>query len=267
MHQNYAAFIDRLIHRYEGGYGWNKKDPGGPTKYGITCYDLAEHRGKQMSSMATWAPIVKDMTLAEAEAIYEKKYATAVRFTDLPSGPDCVMLDYAVNSGTGRPILSARAILGVGKGSRMDDQLLLAIRNTDAKKFVDMMCAERLHFMHGIRGGAAWNEFGHGWQSRVDDLRAYGEHLTLGSSLPAPEAPDLTQIVTPKATHVAKTAGAPTAAGSVTSGVAAHEAGLGYGAAVGIAAAVLVAGVAYEAWQSIKANTANTKIVIPGAVA
>ena len=48
----YLPFTARMINRYEGGYGWNRADPGGPTKYGITCYDLAEHRGLKMDSMA-----------------------------------------------------------------------------------------------------------------------------------------------------------------------------------------------------------------------
>jgi hypothetical protein len=48
----YKAFVDRMISKYEGGYGWDANDPGGPTKYGITCYDLAEHLGERMTSMA-----------------------------------------------------------------------------------------------------------------------------------------------------------------------------------------------------------------------
>lgn len=65
----YKTFIDRMISRYEGGYGWNRKDPGGPTKYGVTCWDLAEHRKFKMDSMARWAPIVQALTIDEAEAI------------------------------------------------------------------------------------------------------------------------------------------------------------------------------------------------------
>ena len=98
-----------MISRYEGGYCWDKEDPGGPTKYGITCYDLAEHRGKRMTSMAAWASIVRDMPLSEAEDIYEIKYARAVSFAALPAGVDCVMMDYGVNSGIGRVNRVARA--------------------------------------------------------------------------------------------------------------------------------------------------------------
>ena len=65
---DYQPFVERMIQRYEGGYGWDAADPGGPTKYGITCYDLAEHRHQTVTSMAAWAPLVKAMTLDEADA-------------------------------------------------------------------------------------------------------------------------------------------------------------------------------------------------------
>src|ERR1700744_1013454 len=102
MQANYDAFIDRVIKRYEGGYGWNKRDPGGPTKYGITFYDLAEfsHVRVTAADAGAWAAKVEAMPLSTAETIYKSKYATAVRFDDLPSGSDCVMLDYQINSGS-----------------------------------------------------------------------------------------------------------------------------------------------------------------------
>src|SRR5665213_1419957 len=102
MQADYDPFVGRMIQRYEGPYGWNKKDPGGPTKYGITCFDLAEHMGQKMDSMARWAPIVQAMTLATAEQIYSTKYAVAIGFNALPAGCDVVVMDYAVNSGVGR---------------------------------------------------------------------------------------------------------------------------------------------------------------------
>ena len=51
---DYTPFVERMIARYEGNYGWDAGDSGGPTKYGITCYDLAEHRNEKMTSMARW---------------------------------------------------------------------------------------------------------------------------------------------------------------------------------------------------------------------
>lgn len=261
MQGNYNAFIDRVIQRYEGGYGWDKKDPGGPTKYGITCFDLAQHRGQKMNSMAAWVEPVRNMPLSEAEAIYATKYALGVRFADLPSGVDCVMLDYGINSGDSRPIRVARTMVGLGAGG-MDQPLLDAIKKVDPNKFIDMMCDERLRFMHAIRGGSAWQEFGHGWGTRVADLRVYSHHAAAGTPAAAPTAPDLSKVVTPKATNVAKTAGKPTMGGAVAAGAASHTSGQPYLVTAGVVAAVLVAGIGYEIWQAGAAKQANALVHI-----
>jgi lysozyme family protein len=123
------------------------------------------------------------------------------------------------------------------------------------------MCAERLQFMHSIRGGSAWQEFGGGWGSRVADLKAYCDHLALGGA--APTAPDLTHVAMPKVKHVAKTAGAPTAGGVIASGTAAHEAGFNWYVVGGIVVATIAAGVIYEVIQAKKTSTANNTVILP----
>lgn len=259
----FVAFNDRMIQRYEGPYGWNKADPGGPTKYGVTCFDLAEHRGQKMDSMARWAPIVAAMTLAEADDIYLNKYAKALRYNDLPAGPDACMEDYGVNSGISRPILVARRMLSVPGPAKMDDALVAKIKATDSKWFIDNMCDERLRFMHAIRGGSAWAEFGRGWGARVADLRTYCEHLAVtGDHATAPAAPDLTAHAMPKAVHVPQTASKSTAAGAVAAGTASHASGLPLWSTAAIVAGVFVAGIAYEAYQDYAANKANNLVHI-----
>jgi lysozyme family protein len=261
----YQPTIDRIISKYEGGYGWNKKDPGGPTKYGITCYDLAEHLGQTMDSMSRWAPIVQDMTLATAEQIYSTKYATAIRYSDLPPGPDACMLDYGINSGSSRAVRSARAILGVKGGGAMDQALLDAIKKTDPSTFIKAMCAERLHFMHGIRGGSAWAEFGGGWGARVADLQTYCLHLAQGGTpAAAPAANDnINHTVQPKAIHVGKTATTPTAGGAVATGGTAVGLGFEWYYVLGAVVLTVIAGVAYEAFSANKAANANSVVVLP----
>jgi lysozyme family protein len=74
--------------KYEGNYCWDKGDSGGPTKFGITCYDYAAYKHQKMNSMSAWAPKVRAMTLPEAEDIYITKYATKTRFYELNSGKD-----------------------------------------------------------------------------------------------------------------------------------------------------------------------------------
>lgn len=259
MQTDYTPFVDRMINKYEGGYGWDKNDPGGPTKYGVTCFDLAEHRGQRMTSMEVWAPIVHDMTLAEAEAIYSTKYATAIDFTDLPAGIDCVMMDYGVNSGIGRANRVARALTKSAAGTKMDPTVMDAIKHYPIDKFIDDMCDERLRFMHAIRGGSAWSEFGGGWGRRVADLRAYSHSVV--KNVPAPVAPDLSNVPTPKAIHTAapSTTKSNTGKAGATIGAAATAHSMGTPAlyiAAGVGVAIAV-GIGWEFWKTHAANAAN----------
>lgn len=270
VQSTYKAFTDRMIGKYEGPYGWNRKDPGGPTKYGVTCFDLAEHRGQKMDSMDRWAPLVAAMPETEAEAIYKTKYATAIRYDDLPAGDDACMMDYAVNSGVSRPIIVARRMLNVPGPARMDQALLDAIKKVDPVWFVKTMCAERLQFMHSIRDGEAWAEFGHGWAARVSDLQLYSVHLATTSqsgvaTVPAPEAPDLTHVVQPKAVHVPQTATKSTLGSAAAAGAASHASGLPLWQTACIVVGVLVAGIAYEAYHDHAAVAANSTVHLTAA--
>lgn len=262
MQIDYIPFSGRMIKNYEGGYCWDKGDPGGPTNYGITCFDLAAHRHQRMNSMAAWAPIVKAMTLDEAEEIYRTKYAVGVRFADLPAGVDCCMLDYGVNSGVARPIHVARALVGLAPGV-MDDALINAINKVNPVNLIDEMCAERLRFMHSLKGGEMWARFGHGWGARVADLKSYSDHIAVGGAhINAPQPVDLSTTVTPKAINVPKTAGTATSVTAIASATAAHTAGFPIYTVGAIAVGVLVAGVLYEAYHEQAAAAANAKVTV-----
>jgi lysozyme family protein len=170
MRENYQQFVERMISRYEGGYGWDKADSGGPTKYGITCYDLAAHRHQVMDSMARWAPIVRAMPLSEADEIYASKYATACGFDDLVSGADCVVFDFGVNSGPGRAVAFAQHIVGATADGRMGPATKHAINSHDTATFINALCDARLAFLKRL---SIWGTFGRGWTARIADLRKY----------------------------------------------------------------------------------------------
>ena len=168
---DYQPFVDRMIEMYEGtSYGWDAADPGGPTKYGITCFDLAEYLDQSMNSMAAWAPKVAAMDLATAEIIYDEKYATACRFDDLVAGADCAVFDFGVNSGPSRAIKYAQWVVGTTADGILGPITLAAINGSDPVSFINDLCAERLAFLRRL---GIWSTFGSGWTNRVNDLRAY----------------------------------------------------------------------------------------------
>lgn len=266
MRSNYPATIDRIIDRYEGGYCWTKGDRGGPTKYGITCFDLAEHRGQTMDSMSRWAPIVQAMGLSEAEDIYAEKYAAGLHYNDLRAGVDACMLDYAINSGVARPVHVACAILGVPARGSMTSELVAAINGADPNWFINAMCQERLAFMHGIRNGEDWSRFGHGWEARVDDVERYSRSLVSGTAQVVP-APDLSKTPTPKATHTDPHLGKKATAAGGTIGpaatTAAHTAGAPQWVSIAIFFGAVAFAVGFYFWQKSKNAKANITVNLP----
>jgi lysozyme family protein len=174
MKQDYQAFVERMISRYEGGYGWDRNDPGGPTKYGVTCYDLAAFLHDKMDSMVRWAPIVKAMSMVTADEIYETKYATACAFNALGVGKDCVVFDFGVNSGPSRSIKCAQDVVGVRVDGILGPVTLDAINKHDPRAFINGLCNTRLEFLRRL---GIWRTFGAGWSARVADLRSYSLNL------------------------------------------------------------------------------------------
>jgi lysozyme family protein len=270
-HSTYDAFLTRLIKRYEGGYGWDKGDPGGPTKYGITCYDLAEHRGEKMTSMSAWAQKVKDMPLTEAEDIYWIKYAVGVNYNALPAGPDVVMLDYAVNSGVERAVLVARELVKMpGSNKQVDPTLTAAIARAGPQWFIEAMDKERLGFMHRIKNGAAWKEFGGGWGARVNDLDLYALALAKNAPLPTVDPKSASEVkLSTKAIHPAPDPTAHTTRGLgtiFTTAVAGGAAGvpMSYLIAFVLGGAALAgAYYLYEKYAAAKVNAVVTAVETP----
>jgi len=114
------------------------------------------------------------MSLAVADQIYKEKYATACDFDALNSGCDCVLFDFAVNSGISRAIKYAQIITECSVDGEMGPQTLKAINDCKPENFVNTLCNRRLSFLKSLR---IWGTFGKGWNNRVRDLRQYSLRL------------------------------------------------------------------------------------------
>lgn len=254
-----------MIKKYEGSYCWDQGDSGGPTNYGITCFDLAEHDGKKMNSMSAWAPAVKAMSLEVAEQIYSTKYATACRFNELGSGKDAVLLDYGVNSGPSRAVRVAQRLLDKPETGKFDASLVNAVNECEPRWFIDSVCEERLHFMRNIRGGEMWETFGGGWNARVTDLREYCHALATNS--PQKDAVDLSKVTTPKANNqnpnTAKNMGGGVGTVIAGGGGAGALAGVPWPLIVGLVVVAVIGGVVYVMWRKQQANTADETVWLP----
>lgn len=150
---------------FEGGYVDHPKDPGGATNMGITFATLKRWRGTAITKAD-----VRNLTKAEAAAIYEANYWRPIRGDDLPLGVDLSTMDYGVNSGTSRSVKDLQRVLGVkADGVVGDIETLPALRKAAPRATIKAHCARRLSFVQGLK---IWDTFGKGWSRRIATVEA-----------------------------------------------------------------------------------------------
>lgn len=179
--QTYDAAMKRIL-ADEGGYSNDAGDPGGPTRYGITIFDVR----KYLKAGAT-AEDVKAISVSDAMLIYRKHYAAPSRYDDLPAGLDYTVLDYGINSGVGRSGKVLRRLVGLPTDTNViNDEVLRAVAKRDAKSIIVAMNEERLQFLQSLK---IWPTFGKGWGRRVAGVKAASLQMFgigVDQPLPAP---------------------------------------------------------------------------------
>ena len=162
-------FALKAVLKHEGGYVFNKLDPGGMTNLGCTKAVWEEHCGHPVDEKA-----MRALTPADVAPLYKRKYWDKVQGDELPSGIDYLVFDTAINSGPGRAAKLLQACVGVEPDGGIGPKTLAAVRAFDAKQLVADYSKRRLSFMMDL---PTWATFGRGWLKRVNEVEAFG--LTL----------------------------------------------------------------------------------------
>lgn len=153
MKQNFdLCFAETL--RWEGGARFtnNPRDPGGPTKYGVTIATLSHELGRQ----ATVADVI-NMTYDTAATIARKRYWNTIGGDNLPAGVDMEAFDIAYNSGPGRVL-----------------PWLYRPVNENTLDWIHFLHIRRMSFWRRLR---AWAYFHAGWTNRENDVYAHALRL------------------------------------------------------------------------------------------
>lgn len=145
----------------EGGYVDHPRDPGGATNMGITHKTLAAWRGVKSVTKQD----VRNLTVAEAMAIYKSNYWDTIKSDSLPAGLDYALFDYGVNSGPARAVKDLQRVLGVGVDGIVGSETLDAVRRrNDIVGLIDALCERRWLFVKGL---STFDAFGKGWRRRI----------------------------------------------------------------------------------------------------
>jgi lysozyme family protein len=144
--QCFAALIDS-----EGGYVNHPNDPGGETKFGI--------------SKRTYPQLdIKNLTLADAKAIYKRDFWDRAQCDKLPQGLAFDVFDTAVNSGIGQSIRFLQRSVGVADDGVIGSITLVNIQRDDAEAIQARFNGQRLDFMTRL---STFDTFGKGWTRRI----------------------------------------------------------------------------------------------------
>lgn len=137
--------LDRIIGdilRREGGFTIHPADKGGATNHGITQAALARYRGR-----AVTVDDVRNLTEAEARAIYTNDYVTSAQLHRIHDPyVFALAVDCAVNHGPHRAIRWLQQIVGVVDDGVLGDVTEVAVNTHEPVRLFNRLLARRIVF-------------------------------------------------------------------------------------------------------------------------
>lgn len=162
MEANFPHCLE-LVLAHEGGYVNDPRDPGGRTNKGVTQRAWEAYVGHSVDE-----PTMRGLTNAAVAPFYKSQYWDKIRGDALPSGVDCAVFDYAVNSGTTRAAKVLQQTAGVLVDGAIGPATLAAVAKADPVELVSRICALRQSFLQSLPTFAT---FGKGWTRRVAEVK------------------------------------------------------------------------------------------------
>lgn len=159
---NFDRAFELLI-GHEGGYTTNRNDRGNWTG-GVV--GKGELKGTKFGIAASSYPKldIKNITLAQAKAIYLRDFWTRAKCDQLPSTVRFDVFDVAVNSGVKRSAILLQKALGVTADGIIGKQTMAAVNKFDPEQLLMLYAAQRIYFYANLKD---WQHFGKGWARRV----------------------------------------------------------------------------------------------------
>lgn len=172
----------------EGGYTNHPNDPGGPTNFGIIQSEYSKWIGRK----ATIADM-KAMSRETAGQIYLAKYWTPMRCSELSSGLDYLLFDFAVNAGIGQAPKTFQRCLGVSPADgKLGPATMAAFADhaSDptalAKSFTE---AKRAFYRSISTSKPKLAVFLKGWLNRCNETQAHALAMIANQPLPEYHSP------------------------------------------------------------------------------
>ena len=150
------TFDDAVAHvlRFEGGYSFDKNDPGGETNFGISkrSYPAIE---------------IQSLNLEAARAIYRRDYWNALNIEQLPIAIRLLVFDAAVNQGPSAALRMLQACVDVKVDGVIGPKTLAALAVVDPLRLIQRYAIARLK---RYWSNSNIERYGQGWLARLIDV-------------------------------------------------------------------------------------------------
>lgn len=140
-----------FILKHEGGYVWDKHDPGGETKYGISkrSYPHVD---------------IKKLTKQQARSIYKRDYWNECQCDKLPRELRLIIFDCAVNQGAHYAKKTLQRIVGAVPDGNIGPKTLVLVDEHDPLKLLTKFADRRLKRYLKNKN---IHRYGYGWLRRL----------------------------------------------------------------------------------------------------
>ena len=175
-HDDFLRAFELLI-GHEGSYTDNPADPGNWTAGGR---GQGECKGTKYGISAKSYPNldIRNLTLPEAQAIYQRDYWEPAGCPDLPPRFAFTVFDAAVNNGVRSAVRWLQLAVGVGSDGVYGPATRAAVERATAADPDDLTLAQEFHAqrIYYMAGLSTWSNFGLGWSRRLAAIPAQGAH-------------------------------------------------------------------------------------------
>lgn len=147
-----------IILSHEGGYVFDKRDPGGETNRGISKRSYPDLD-------------IRSLSREDCEAIYKRDFWNPVRGDLMPFGVALSVFDFAVNAGVDRSIKLLQKCVGVKQDGKFGDLTLAAVNNIHKNNLIEAFATERILYYTRIKN---FDIYGAGWTRRTIETMSTG---------------------------------------------------------------------------------------------
>ncbi len=166
---DYDTAFERVI-GHEGGLSMDRNDRGNWTT-GIVGNGQLKGTKYGVSAMSYPDLDIKNLTLAQAKAIYRRDFWDKVQGDKMFDGVAFQAFDLAVNSGPQTAIRKLQLALGVADDGIFGPASLAAAQRVSESDQIMRLNAYRLDFMRKL---STWSLYGKGWAGRIVGNLLYG---------------------------------------------------------------------------------------------